>query len=118
MTRLDALIENDLSAIRGGIAYLAIGKVKNGQSRRVWKLEIIWPQDAEDEEAMAPVKNLFESDPNTILVNAYQNAWIGFTGEGEFCDGGNVRDTARRIKWGYETGRCRATFDDVKQLAV
>lgn len=118
MIRLEELIKNDLGAISDGIAYVAIGKAKDGNGRRVWKFEIIWPDDTADESVIAPVKYLFYSDPNTILVNAYQNAWIGFTGEGAFCDGGNVRDVARRIRWGYKIGRCRVTFDDVKEIVA
>jgi hypothetical protein len=113
MTILEEEVRDNFDAIREGIAWVVVARVKRWTGRRALSLEIIWPEDEDDR---VRAKAMIAEDPDAILVNAYQNAWVGFAEDGDYYKGEDLSDVVKRLRWGYREGRCRATANNVDAL--
>jgi hypothetical protein len=113
MSGLERLVAANISALKDGIAYIAVGKSATGKGyRRRWQMEILYNESASRRD-FGNIRRLIGEDPKTILFNTYESAWVGISEDGSFK---SIKDIATRIKGGYEAGRCCATFDDVDAL--
>jgi hypothetical protein len=111
---LEKLVADHIRQLSEGIAYVAVGKRRPGSGGRLWDMIFIYP-DSDSGWTFGMIRRLIREDDNTILFNTYQSAWAGFTEHGDYK---SVEDVAKRIKEAYETGKCRATFDDVDVLEM
>jgi hypothetical protein len=109
---LEGLVAGNIAALREGIAYIAVGKPVAGKGFRYWRMETLYNESASRRD-FGDVRRLVNDDPNAILFNTCESAWVGFDEDGGYK---SVRDVAMRIKAGYEAGRCRASVDDVDAL--
>jgi hypothetical protein len=109
---LEGLVAGNIAALQDGAAYIAVGKPAAGTGFRYWRMEALFPESASRRD-FGDVRRLVNDDPNAILFNTYESAWVDFDEDGGYK---SVRDVAMRIKAGYEAGRCRASVDDVDAL--
>ena len=109
---LEKLVAENIGELSEGIAYIAVGKRRPGSGGRLWDMIVVFPESDEGW-TFGKIRRLIREDDKTIIFNTYNSAWVGFTEEGGFT---SIEDVAKRIKEGYESGKCRATLDTVDDL--
>jgi hypothetical protein len=111
-TGLERLVEENIDALKEGLAYIAVGKPATGKGCRCWRMKVIY-NETDDLRDFGDINRLIGADPKTILFNTYDSAWVGIEEDGNYK---SIKDIANRIKAGYEAGRCRADYSDVAAL--
>jgi len=107
MTGLEKLVSENIDEIANGIAWIVVGKPQGK-----WDMKVVWKELSLDIE-FQKARILIERDPNAILVNGYENAWLGIDEDGNYK---SVKDIADRIKAGYKAGMCLVTKEDIDRM--
>jgi len=115
MTKLEMLIESNTIEIADGLAWILLGKHQPAKGQRTWRMVCAYAESCvADKSDFDDMHQLLKDDPNAILFNGYECAWVGVDGVGgtDF----SIKDVARRLKTAYDTGFCRSTHEEIDAL--
>jgi hypothetical protein len=111
---LEQLVSDHISEISSGIPWILIGKAQSTKGYRYWDAVVLHEDDTcACDMDFRKARLLFNDDNNAILINGYQNAWVGISEDGEYK---SIKDVTKRIKAGYEAGRCKTSHLEIAML--
>jgi len=112
-TGLEILVENNLTEIVDGFAWILLGKYQSTRGYKKWEMTFVYPENA-DKYEFADMRRLLENDENAILFNGYECTWVGVDGMGGTDI--STKDVAKRLKSAYDSGKYKATHEEIDAL--